>query len=58
MSRIFGRNLAALRIQRGLTLAELAQHLGFHASYISTEERLASMCCAARKTSSTYNLRR
>lgn len=39
MSRIFGRNLAALRIQRGLTLVELAQHLGFHASYLSHMER-------------------
>lgn len=39
MSRIFGRNLAALRAQRGVTLAELAQHLGFHASYLSHMER-------------------
>lgn len=39
MSRIFGRNLAALRAQHGVTLAELAQHLGFHASYLSHMER-------------------
>ncbi|MGZ0102196.1 helix-turn-helix domain-containing protein [Achromobacter sp. KK8] len=39
MTRTFGRNLTALRLQQGLTLAELAQQVGLHASYLSHIER-------------------
>lgn len=39
MSRTFGRNLEALRTQSGMTLAELAQVIGCHPSFLSHMER-------------------
>lgn len=39
MSRTFGRNLEALRTQSGMTLAELAQIIGCHPSFLSHMER-------------------
>lgn len=39
MSRVFGRNLQALREQAGYSLVDLAQVIGYHASYLSHIER-------------------
>ncbi len=39
MSRTFGRNLEALRTQSGMTLAELAQIIACHPSFLSHMER-------------------